>query len=493
MCSNELDSIENYRAQALAHIRRESLDLYNRLHSIAEDVQFVTSVAEAYPDLPILPNLRCGAWYVDPNIAAKEAAYFKSTDGHFNNWSFNLRRPNLHLLPVVVEHHGFILVDSTRAGKRMPDALSKTVPIWCAVVNRAVKATFSKDASWDIALYTPPGTVSAQEHAQIEARLDGWADHLVNSSYVLPNLECPLRPLWITPATSAYPQLPPARERQFFAVICLSASKQLEEGLERRSNGFSYVQGSGDDHELWGMGLTPEIFWTHKDAILSADRTEIEDLVSELVAQRSIETRSEWSTLPSPIKKANSLLLISRIDDLPSTLPSSLPDSEDAVAYVLISERSQAHFALGDNSRDPENRSRDVLYTELAEGKKGQMQFLGSVLPQALPFIDAQLSKGVRVCVCCGNGKDASVGVALTALQMYFDDDGEFVPPGEARNALEGTANKKSLSTRLQWIITSRPQANPSRATLKRVNEFLLTPPSLRRRHDANTPPIPIS
>ena len=75
----------------------------------------------------------------------------------------------------------FILVDSTRAGKRMPDALSKTVPIWCTVVNRAVKATFSKDASWDIALYTPPGTVSAQEHAQIEARLDGWADHLVVS------------------------------------------------------------------------------------------------------------------------------------------------------------------------------------------------------------------------------------------------------------------------------------------------------------------------
>ena len=48
--------LEDYRpgAQALAHIRRESLDLFNRLHSIAEDVQFVDAVVDAYPDLPVL-------------------------------------------------------------------------------------------------------------------------------------------------------------------------------------------------------------------------------------------------------------------------------------------------------------------------------------------------------------------------------------------------------------------------------------------------------
>jgi len=36
------------------------------------------------------------------------AAYFKSTDGHNNNWSFNLRRPNLHLLPILVQHGGCV-------------------------------------------------------------------------------------------------------------------------------------------------------------------------------------------------------------------------------------------------------------------------------------------------------------------------------------------------------------------------------------------------
>src|SRR5690554_6419149 len=32
-----------------------------------------------------------------------------------------------------------IIVDSTRKGKRVPDALSKTIPIWCATINNAVQ------------------------------------------------------------------------------------------------------------------------------------------------------------------------------------------------------------------------------------------------------------------------------------------------------------------------------------------------------------------
>lgn len=60
----------------------------------------------------------------------------------------------------------------------MPDALAKTVPIWCAVINRAVRLRHAKDDRWDTALYTSPAVVSPQEHAQIEAHLDGWAKAL---------------------------------------------------------------------------------------------------------------------------------------------------------------------------------------------------------------------------------------------------------------------------------------------------------------------------
>lgn len=74
-----------------------------------------------------------------------------------------------------------VLVDSTRSGKRIPDALSKTVPIWCAVINRAVSRLHSKPSNWSVDLYTPPGTVSDQEHAQIAQHLDEWGDSLLVS------------------------------------------------------------------------------------------------------------------------------------------------------------------------------------------------------------------------------------------------------------------------------------------------------------------------
>jgi hypothetical protein len=41
-------------SSALAQIRRESLDMYNRLHSIAEDVAFVNLVHGMYAGLPLM-------------------------------------------------------------------------------------------------------------------------------------------------------------------------------------------------------------------------------------------------------------------------------------------------------------------------------------------------------------------------------------------------------------------------------------------------------
>lgn len=69
----------------------------------------------------------------------------------------------------------------------MPDALSKTVPIWCAVINRAIAIrrghdeNYQQASEWDIDLYTPPGVVSGQEHDQILQKLDKWSDALAVS------------------------------------------------------------------------------------------------------------------------------------------------------------------------------------------------------------------------------------------------------------------------------------------------------------------------
>ncbi|KAI0343279.1 initiator tRNA phosphoribosyl transferase [Trametopsis cervina] len=464
-------------SQALAELRKESLDLYNRLHSIAEDIEFIDSLRDHYANIPIIPNLRCGAWYV--RTTAVKSAYFKSTDGHFNNWSFNLRRPNIHLLHTINHNGGFMIVDSTRAGKRMPDALSKTVPLWCTVINRAIKATHKKDDNWDTSLYTPPTVVSAQEHTQMQLRLDQWAVHLQHSAYELPNLSRPLRPLWITPASSSWPRIPPPEDRTFYPIICVSASKQVQEGVERRSNGYSYVQGSGDDHELWSQGLTPALFWRHKDLLLRTGRQDLKALVVELVDNDLGSKRSDSTVAESsPVNHVGGRIKIGLLSELSEHLHTNVSDPVQRTAQVIISASAAVRERVGaDGWRiDPEH----VLVLYLPPGKRGQSMFLEAILPRSLPFIDSYLSQGSTVCISCDSGRDASVGVALAALQLLFDDSGQYTGVDE-RKVLP-VPDKQAISKRLQWIIASRAQANPSRATLKRVNEFLMTPPSLRRR-----------
>ena len=83
----------------LLDLKRSNLSIHNRLTSIATDGTFVAKVAQAF-QLPLIANERCGSWYIDPALKAG-SAYFKSTDGHFGEWSFSLRRLNLGVLGVV--------------------------------------------------------------------------------------------------------------------------------------------------------------------------------------------------------------------------------------------------------------------------------------------------------------------------------------------------------------------------------------------------------
>jgi tRNA A64-2'-O-ribosylphosphate transferase len=58
----------------------------------------------------------------------------------------------------------------------MPDALSKTVPIWCAVINLAIQ--LRSGIEWDTELYLPASIVSPSERAQIAAQIPNWARSL---------------------------------------------------------------------------------------------------------------------------------------------------------------------------------------------------------------------------------------------------------------------------------------------------------------------------
>ena len=119
----------------LRAVKRQEHGLYNCVASIVHDWQFVESITRQFPRLPVVANLRCGLWYAP---TPDTTAYFKSTDGHYGHWSFSTSRLNMHVATLAAQKGGLCLVDATRRGKRFPDALTKTLPIWATVINRAV-------------------------------------------------------------------------------------------------------------------------------------------------------------------------------------------------------------------------------------------------------------------------------------------------------------------------------------------------------------------
>lgn len=56
----------------------------------------------------------------------------------------------------------------------MPDALSKTVPIWCAVMNRSL---FPETTEYH-PVRLPPNYLGESEESQIENRIDGFVQSL---------------------------------------------------------------------------------------------------------------------------------------------------------------------------------------------------------------------------------------------------------------------------------------------------------------------------
>ena len=115
-------------------------DRISRLRSIDLDAHFVSHTHHRLGSPPTFANLRCGAWYVPPSIC-DGTCYFKSTDGHTGNWGFSLSRLNLQVALAAAASGRVMVVDSTRSGKRYPDALSKRAA-------RVAKCGFGRASYW---------------------------------------------------------------------------------------------------------------------------------------------------------------------------------------------------------------------------------------------------------------------------------------------------------------------------------------------------------
>ena len=303
----------------------------------------------------------------------------------------------------------------------MPDALSKTVPIWCAVINKLL----FPDMSRYHALYTPSEVVGKSEHSQIEARLDEFVEQAKVSSterllsYLLMTTQTlqinlvtpraritkPLRPQWITQQSSL--ELFKA-EDDFYPVVCCTASRRVA-GAEASEG--RYIQGAGDDSEGWSRGLTPPVFWKYREKLRATPEHNLPNLIYELTA---IELSQ--NTVPTAVRISPTNLVFV------GTLETMNPPQSEQFDYTVICSEWPAENAFSTSEKHVPN---NVLHLQCASGKLGS-RALRTQLAQVQSSMAAVFSREdlPKILVACSTGRDLSVGVVLVVLCLFFDDEG---------------------------------------------------------------------
>ena len=128
------------------------------------------------------------------------------------------------------------------------------------------------------------------------------------------------------------------------------------------------------------------------------------------------------------------------------------------------------------------------LQVPVAEGKRDK-RGLERHLPAALRFAARHLSERRRVLVHCAQGRDRSCAVAIALLVACYDDDGAALRDDRAARVaaaaddgdlralvrLDEADGKRRLLRALHRVVAQRPEAAPSRNTLKKLHRFFMS------------------
>lgn len=253
-------------------------------------------------------------------------------------------------------------------------------------------------------------------------------------------------------------------------LLVLCSASRCVRGAEMSEGG--YIQGAGDDSEGWSHGLTPLVFWKHKDQLMAAGESELPGLIQELVEKEC--------KLPS----TNGRYLIKPTRNIYIGKRSGVGD-DDASSFDLVIDCA----GRVDSSQSGSPQSTKWLNLGCPSGKLGSRQ-LRKVLAGAESFVSRHLTgdPSLSLLIMCSDGKDISVGTALMVLCSLFDDQG--IAPGNnlARVQLisnwftgaycgprdKFAINKQFIRQRLAWIVMSKEDINPSRSTLQSINSYLI-------------------
>lgn len=403
----------------------------------------------------------------------------------------------------------------------MPDALSKTVPIWCAVLNEASRRVHGKPNQGGSSLHLYARMVSDSEASQIEELLDGWVTAFIVSQHTffetcsagahphplqssdlpIPLLPLPLVPRFVIPSDAISSVAALHKQTDVLHVVCVSASRSTPTPDVTTTDSWIYIQGAGDDEESWAQGLTPATFWRRREEIL-ASREACTSTIERIVEQGKVETASSSKGALSP----------SRIQGTPIDLELGAGSvGEDRAKDFALVVDCEAAAPSSQRQELEQQLEPSILQLGLVPGKAGLRAFR-AVLPSVIVSIvlvrsaDAELTRlalaqnsvtsallkqgsaGKSVLIAGSLGSDLPGAVAVAVLSASFDGHRNLVRHVAGSTEAPGDLNQEALERhraglskddarrRLQWLLASVPQASPSRAHLLRVNEVLLSP-----------------
>lgn len=187
-------------------------------------------------------------------------------------------------------------------------------------------------------------------------------------------------------------------------VLC-SASKRVR-GAEVSEGG--YIQGAGDDSEGWSHGLTAPVFWANKNLLFGTDESELPDVIKELMS-----TDVNNTDIASAGQRQASGILVHPSSNL--YICQSQPNSQTHTEYDLV-------IACNDK---PELSSPRRLNLGCGSHKIGGQKLRFS-LDRVKAFVEKHLlsNPSQSLLVTCETGKDLSVGVLLTIICLFYDDNG---------------------------------------------------------------------
>ena len=163
-----------------------------------------------------------------------------------------------------------------------------------------------------------------------------------------------------------------------------------------------YIQGAGDDSEAWALGLTPNIFWENKVALLDAGEENLPELIGELAMQYQQQLLDGQVTLIKPTR---------------NVYIGKEGGSGGDISFDLLIHCNGDIKAPGGT---------ETLSLGCGSRKLGSRD-LRKALDKAKDFVLSQLGRNPSqlVLVACSTGQDLAVGTALMILCLFYDDGGK--------------------------------------------------------------------